>query len=456
MAQTVVAVRQKKPRFFYGWYVVLASFLAHIAYAEQHSSILGVFFRPMTAEFGWSRTALSGVQSSARLVEGAIAPFIGPILDRHGARGLMVAGGLIAGFALLGLSQVQSLWQYYFFKGFLAAIGFLLMGFIATNVAVANWFVRLRGRALGIAGMGTPLASMLVPPITVWVINGWGWRPAWMVFAVLTWAVVVIPAWLWMRRRPEDMGLLPDGDDPETAHRSSLREGPETVEQRQEERHMEPVWTWQEILRTRAFWLLIFTLSVANLAFQGINISLFPYLEDLGYASSVAAMALSARAFFGLVGNPLWGFAADRIDIRYLGSLKFAIQAVVALMLLVGRNLPVIFTAVMAYGIGAAGSEVITGVIWANFYGRLSLGTVRSVGMPFTFIFSAAGPVFMNWIFDYFGSYHPAFALFIGLFLCSAVLFLFCRPPKANRYVEVSEAELRQASSGGRGHGGGG
>lgn len=425
------AARKRRP-LFYGWYIVLASFLAHLAYAEQNSSILGVFLRPMTGDFGWSRTELTGAQSVARLVEGGFSPIVGPFIDRYGPRPLMVLGSIVAGIGFLGLSRARTLWEFYLTKGVVTALGFLCMGHLVTNTAISNWFVRQRGRAIGIAGMGTSLASIAMAPLVVWIIGRWDWRTAWIAFAVLTWVVVLVPSGLLMRRRPEDQGLRPDGD-PAPSPRPEGPQG-EGSGAAVPEPPLEPVWSRREVLRTSAFWLIIATFSVSNLAFQGINISVVPYFEDLGYATEVAAAALSVRAVFQLLGAPLWGFAAERVDVRKLGVLKFALQGAAALLLLVGRSAPVLFAGIVIYAAGSSGSAVISEIIWAACFGRLTLGSVRGVGTTLLTAFSAAGPVFMNAVYDATGSYAFALGLFVALFVLSAILIAFLQPPQATRF----------------------
>ncbi|MBM2826680.1 MAG: hypothetical protein HW403_744, partial [Dehalococcoidia bacterium] len=255
---------EKKPRLFYGWYIVLASFLAHLSYAEQNSSVLGLFIRPMTREMGWSRTALTGAQSVARLVEGVCAPVLGPFIDRYGPRPLMLIGAVIVGFSFLWLSQIRTIWDFYMMKGFAVAVGFLFMGFMVTNTAISNWFVRLRGRAIGIAGMGTSLANIAMAPVAAWMMTRWGWRSVWAAFGVFTWVVVLLPSGLLMRRRPEDVGLKPDGDDssPDQPSRSENL-NPASLGDTEGK---EAVWNRREAMGTRAFWLIVGTFSISSFA----------------------------------------------------------------------------------------------------------------------------------------------------------------------------------------------
>jgi MFS family permease len=412
----------------------------------------------MNAELGWSRTAMSGAQSVARLVEGLLSPLVGPIVDRQGAKRLMITGSIIVGAGFLFLSQVQSLWQWYLLKGGVIAIGFVMMGNLVTNVAISNWFVRQRGRAIGIAGMGTSLTSLGMAPGVVWLAEQFGWRLPWMLFGVFTWLAVIPATALLMRRRPEDQGLLPDGDPPpeneplfETHTKARAAQpvltanpgpGSESWVSDRAPAQLEPVWTRGEVLATFAFWLLIITFSIAQLAFQGINISIVPFFEDLGFSSNVGAFALTTRAFFGLVAAPLWGLAAERFDIRLLGFVKFVGQGIASFIFLRGRTVVVLYTGLIIYGIASSGTAVISEIMWASFFGRLTLGRVRSLGAPALVLFSAIGPVFMNQIFDTTGSYDLAYAIFIVLFIASALLILVCRKPTPRRFASATAPEF--------------
>ncbi len=148
------AATPKRPRVFYGWHIVAASFLANFAYTEQFSAAYGVFITHLAADMGWGRTALAGVKTMARLVEAGMAPIIGPLVDRYGARWIMVAGGSVMAVSFFLASQLQELWQLYLYFGFIGAVGGVCLGGFVTTVTIANWFVLRRGRAVGLATMG--------------------------------------------------------------------------------------------------------------------------------------------------------------------------------------------------------------------------------------------------------------------------------------------------------------
>ncbi|MDP6632687.1 MAG: MFS transporter [Dehalococcoidales bacterium] len=427
----LTATPDRKPRYFYGWNIVIASFLSHLSYAEHFSSMLGFFFKPLQTEFGWSRSAIAAVQTVARVTEALTSPIVGPIVDRHGPRVLMPIGAVIVGLAMLAVTQIEAVWHFYLLRGVLVAVGFALMGNLVSGVAINNWFIQKRGRALAIARLGNNLSNIIFVPVTVFVIAASGWRTMFVIFAVVTWLVVLIPSTILMRRRPEDMGLLPDGIDPGKADQESFstRITPQ----------LEPVWTRREVLKTGSFWLLTIALGINSMAFQGINISLAPYIQDLGYAETVLASVMTFRAIFQAASLPIMGFLAERAHLTTVRVIPFVIQGIAVYLLLSAENPFYLWVAVSLYGFGISGITIIQEVIWANYFGRLSLGMVRSLAFLTAFTLGAAGPIAMNAVFDILGSYHPAFMVIIGLFIVSALIMTVVRPPTAPRYVIADE-----------------
>ena len=435
--------RQRRGRYFYGWNIVAASFMAHLAYAEQFSSTLGLFFRPFTSEFGWTRTQIATVQTISRVVEAGTAPLIGPLVDRFGARTLLPVGALIAGTALVGVTFVDTLWQFYLVRGFVAAIGFTLMGSLVTSVAINNWFIRMRGRALAISTTGASISNVVMIPVAVYVIAEHGWREMFWIFAILTWIVVLAPSTILIRRRPEDMGLRPDGfEDDMPAQASTDGESAASPTPTRQEMP-EPLWTRREALREPAFWLIAGCFAISSLAFQGINISLAPYVQDLGYEEALVAAALTTRAIVMAVTLPAVGLVAERASIGPVRALPFVLQSVGCVLFLFADEVYFLFPALIVYGMGITSLGVTQEVLWANAFGRLSLGSIRSMGFVVTFGFGATGPIIMNLIYDQMGSYRPAFLIFLVFFIVSAVLILFLRPPQPPRYVDAGQMSTR-------------
>ena len=422
-----------KPRYFYGWKIVGATFLSRFSFASGNASVLGLFFTPLSNDFGWSRTVISAVLSLARLFEGLTSPLLGPIIDRYGPRVPMVIGGIILSLGFVGLSLMANLWQFYLIRGVLMAAGFALTGMLVTNTAVSNWFIRRRGRAIATAGMGTNTGMLIIAPVTVGIIAVWGWQTAWLFFAILAWIVVVIPSAILMRRRPEDIGLQPDGDLPAD---SGTPDNPSRLSTATRAAG-EAVWTRREVIKTPAFWLLITGISSSMLAFQGVNISIAPYAEDLGLGAANIAALLMVRSLATLAVAPVWGILSERVDSPPVRVSPFFIQMLASAFLALADKSAMLWLGVVFYGAGFSGMMIVQEVIWANYYGRLTLGTVRSTSLPLQVLIAGGGPVLINVVFDITGSYRPAYTAFIGLYLLAALLVWFARPPKAKRFVQA-------------------
>lgn len=430
---------RKKPRYFYGWNVVFASFMAHLAYSEHFSSTLGLFMTSFKKEFGWSRTAVAAVQTIARLCEAIVAPIAGPLVDRFGPRPLIPLGGLIVGLVMLAVPQVTSLWQFYAFRGVVMAIGFTLMGQLVTNVAINNWFIRKRGRALGLANSGSNVGNVAMIPIIVWLIAAYGWRTPFLVYALLTFAVVIIPSAILMRRRPEEMGLHPDGVDPAVAGSTTPAEGKKETSAKPTIGGPEPLWNRREVLTTTAFWMLAGSFAIDNLAFQGINISLAPYIEDLGYGETMKASVVTFRAIIMALMLPVMGFLAEYAYKVRIRVFPFVLLGLGSFLFLLAGTPAFLWLAVGVYGLGLTSVGVVQEVVWANFFGRMSLGLVRSTAYFVAFGLGSVGPIFMNAIFDILGSYRPAYILFIGLFIIAGFMMGIAKPPTARRYATAEE-----------------
>lgn len=418
----------KPAKFFYGWSIVIVGFFAHIASAFSISSTLSVFLKPLAADLGVSRGVFSLIRSGEVLVGAITAPLIGSLLDRYGSRWLMTAGSVVLGVGLMLLGQARDFWQFLIIRWLLVSPGDVLMGNMVVNVTISRWFVRMRGRALALAGMGHGFAKVCMPLFAASLIAYAGWRGTWVVFGVLTLLMVVGPAYLFMRRRPEDMGLMPDGGaavgseaktDKQAAHGKRAQRAPAD----------DVAWTRREALRTPAFWLIVVTFGVAHIGVSGLNLHVFSFVSDQGYPLTVAALVMSTIALMQFSTPLVWGLGAERMNIPRLMMMKFLFQAAGISLALLGPGLASLYCGFFLYGIGMGGTQVLAEVIWANYFGRVSLGTIRGLGSLLTYIFSACGPPFFGFLFDATKSYRLSFTIFIGLLVFSSVLSLFLRPP---------------------------
>jgi MFS family permease len=423
---TTRAQTTNEAKFFYGWVIVGVGFLAHIASAFSISSTLAVFLKPLSQDLGLSRGAFSLIRSGEILIGAAAAPVIGTLLDRHGGKWLMAAGGLISGIGFLFLGQVRDFWQFAIVRWLLVSPGDTLMGSLVVNVSISQWFVRMRGRALALAGMGHGLAKVCMPVAVASLILYTGWRGAWVVFGVLALALVVGPALLFMRRRPEDMGLLPDGSPAKNGAPANM---PDKAKARFSAAD-DLAWSRREALGTSAFWLIVITFGVSHVGVTGLNLHVFSFVSDQGHPTMVAALVMSIIAIMQFSTPMGWGVLAERINVARLIMAKFLVQGVGILLALSDPGLITLYTGFFLYGIGMGGTAILAELIWANYFGRTSLGKIRGMGSLITSAFSAGGPPFFGLLFDATQSYNLSFSIFIAMLFASAGLSLFLHPPR--------------------------
>ena len=416
----------KRKSIYYGWVIVIVGFLAHIASAFSISSTLSVFLKPLSADLGISRGTFSLIRSGEILIGAAAAPVVGTLMDRFGGRWLMAAGGLISGAGFICLGQARDFIQFMLVRWLLISPGDSLMGSMVINVSIARWFVRMRGRALAIAGMGHGLAKVCMPVMAATLMIYVGWRGSWVVFGVFALLLVVVPAVLFMRRSPEEMGLLPDG---------GLVEVREAVARPQKRRYAKRTgvdnveWSRREALRTPVFWLIASTFGVAQIGVTGLNLHVFSYVTDQGHPTLVAASVMSIIAVMQFSTPIVWGMLADRMDNGILNMAKCALQGAGLLLALSLPGMAPLYAGFFIYGIGMGGTAILAETIWADFFGRISLGKIRGMGSLVTNLFSAGGPPFFGLLFDYTESYYLSFSIFIGMLFTSALLSLCLRPP---------------------------
>lgn len=415
-----------RPRPFYGWYIVGAGFLANISCAFFLSSTLSVFLKSVTADLGVSRGVFSLMRSGEHFLYALMTPWVGSRLDRYGPRWMMVTGAVLstAGFLLLG--HVQSFWQFASVRMTFAAVGHALVCYFVVNVTVSRWFVRKRGRALAMAHMGHGLAKVIISMVVAWLLLLIGWRRIWTLFGVLAFVLAVIPVAVFMRRSPEDMGLHPDG----AAGPAAPDGGPRTLKAA-EGAGPDIRWTRREVMRTSTFWLIVFIFGMVDVGITGLNLHAVSYVSDLGYPTFLAASVMTVIAGTQLASSLLWGFVSERVSVRKVTSMLFLIEAAGLAVAVTAGNLWFIYLGFFLYGAGLGGVQILEEVLWANYFGRVSLGTVRGASLQLVLLFGLCGPPFFGFLFDYTGTYRISFLLFMAALLVSATLTLMIRRPRA-------------------------
>lgn len=405
---------------YYGWYIVLVAFIGSMMSTGLQAYTLGVFLKPMTQDLGWSRTDLSFGQTVSTVCSGVVAFWLGPMLDRHGGRAMMVVGAVAMGLGFFLLGQVQELWQYYAVKGIVVTTGSACAGTLVLNVALSNWFIRRRGLAIAIGAMGASVAALIVPIVSTTLIDAYGWRRAWGLIG-LTIPLVIVPlALLIMRRRPEDHGLEPDG---------GAGTGPPSKSRAASMAMQGVQWTRREALRTRSLWMLIATFSLASMGMSALLLHLIPFFSDRGLSGREAASAFGMVGLAGLISKPLWGLTLDRLTTARCAAAEFLLLGIGLIAIMVAEDVVLLHMAVFVLGIGIGGVTTVQEVVWADYFGRATIGMIRGLARPGTVLASAGGPVFAAIAYDVRGSYEVAFSVFVVTYLAAAVMIMLTPYP---------------------------
>lgn len=420
-----IATKIRKPAIFYGWYIVAIGTLVSLAEAGLYNPVLSVFMRPMTEEFGWSRALISGAVTLGALGAAFSSPLLGPVLDRRGPPLVLIPSSIILGASLVAISKATALWQFYLFfaLGRMTAVGAITL---AVTVSISKWFVRKRGRAMAISLAGTRLGTAVLPILAQLLISLFDWRTAWLGLALLVWGITLFPSFF-MRRSPEDMGLLPDGNPQDRIY--GLTEAPVGQEQPAPARP-EPSWTLREALGTRTLWLVTLAASQVTFAQGAINLHQLPYLLDMGISPAAGVGAIGLFAVTSALGSVLWGFLAERIRISYCMMLVFFASALGVGLLLLVRNAPMAYLYAVLYGIPFGGIQTMLYLVWAEYFGRPNVGAISGFAAPFQRITNALGPLFTGWLYDITGRYNQAFMILALSYLAGAGWMLLAGTPR--------------------------
>ncbi|MFC2065845.1 MFS transporter [Chloroflexota bacterium] len=411
----------RKKAIFYGWWIVLATFLIHFWGAGTFFYSLTAFFNPLVQEFKWSYAAVSIASSFRSLESGVAAPVIGFLTDRFGPRRLLLAGAVWAAIGYILLSRINSLWGFYvtfFFLSMGMSLLFPLPGF----TAVANWFSRRRGTALGILVTAMGFSGVLIPLVN-WLIAQQGWRTTFVITGVATF-IISMPLSLLVRHRPEQYGYLPDG-----AERPG--EGIETeASRRLPQLNGESSGLGvRQAMKTRTFWVFTLLVTISSAATHAIVVHVMPHLISVqipqGAASSIAA-SLVVSSIAGRIG---FGWLGDRADKRYLLALALLMQSLGLIFFAYTRSVTYAIVFLALFGPGFGGVTTLKLTIQGDYFGRKAFGSIMGAVQGIHMAGTIISPIIVGWVYDVRGSYQLAwFALAILVFL-STPLVTMLKPP---------------------------
>jgi MFS family permease len=396
-------------KIFYGWWIVFACSLIVLYVAGIIQYGFTAFFEPIREEFGWSYTQISFAASLRGLEMGIFAPLIGFLVDRFGPRKLMLCGTITVGFGLILLSLTQSLAMFY--------AAFLLLAFgaggctsLVTMTAIANWFRRKIGLALGLMGSGIGVSGLMVLLI-VGLIDIYQWRATLIILGVGIW-ILGIPLSLVIRDRPEHYGYSPDGEvsTPYVQGHEARDKGLEIG--------------LREALRMRSYLYLNITEVVRMMTVMAVLTHVMPYLASVGMPRPSAGLVAGAIPLIGIIGRFGLGWLGDLFDKRHVFAVTIGLISLGLLTLGYGYMKWVIVPFLLLFPIGHGGSMVVRGSIVREYFGRDSFGKMIGIIMGSAGVGGIIGPTVAGWVFDTVGSYRPIWLLLCGLTGLTTVLVL--------------------------------
>jgi MFS family permease len=360
--------------------------------------VFAVFLKPVAAEMGWSRTAFAAVGGPLLFAMALASPLVGRLTERLGARAVFATAITLVAAALIGLSHMQSLWQFYLL-GLLLGVAITGLGDIPAGAVVSQWFGRQRGLALGLVYTGSNIGGSIVPLVATAVAAESSWRDALRVLAVGGWIVIAPFALLGIHERG---GAAASGED--TGDLTGM--------------------TLAEARRTASFWLLGAVLFLFYFYYLGVNHHLVAFLSDAGFSDASAARQFSAAVAVGIAGKIGMGLVGDRLPARRAALLTFVLMAAGSFALLAVGRVPALLPVFLSvHGFTVAAENVMLPLVVVECFGVRHLAQVYGALMLALLPGGLAGPTFAGWVYDRLGSYWPAFVVFaVGNVLAVAAL----------------------------------
>lgn len=416
-----------RPRtpFYYGWLILGISSLATFGATGVSQVVLGGIQVYISEDTGWDTSVLSYAATAGTWCSGLIAPVIGRLADRYGPRWLMPTGLFIAGVCFLALAGVTAMWQ--FFAAYVisrAVSNPVLIGLVPRTAAV-NFFRRRRNLALAMVSTFRPIAGAINIQLVALIALSQTWREGFRYLGIFSLALM-IPVVLLMRRRPEDIGLLPDGAE-RTPPSSGARGNPVAAPSAMQP--AETSWTVREASRTRAYWLIVATACVGTLASSSVGFSLVPYLvEGAGLSVAAAAGVLSFGTVLS-IANVGWGILSDRFTPRRCLMVTMAGSGLLLSYLTMVDSLAEALVFALAWGIFSGAVGTMENMMLAQYYGRESYGSLLGLFSPFQTTALGLGPSMAALLRSVSGSYTMLYIVMVGAYLVSAVLLYLARQP---------------------------
>lgn len=422
--------------FFYGWVIVGAALLSlGLTYSVMYS--FSVFYVALLEEFHWSRASSAGIFSTFVIVGGLASPISGALVDRFGSGRVVAVGGAMLAAGMLICSWLTELWQFYLAFGVVAALGTAATGWTPCVTMINRWFRSRLGIVLGIASGGIGMGIFVVVPAVQAIIQGIGWRAAYVTLGVVVLLGLVSIGLMLFRGGPEDLGQQIDGRAPTD---SSLAKCGKRARRKVVE-VVDPEWAGRRwnltlALRTSRFWFLGIATLIGHIATQMIFVHQVAYLVDAGYNKMMAASIVGLIGFLSVGSKVLWGWSADTIgrEMTYtLGCATMVLAIGLLAMIPMVPSVALLYVYAVVFALGYGISAPLWPIVTADLFTGPHFGSIYGFMPVFSGFGSAFGPLLAGYIFDLTGSYTIAFEVAAVAMPASAAALWFVAPRKVRR-----------------------
>ena len=409
--------------FYYGWIIVYVMASAGAVSMAMGSLNFGLFVKPMGDDLGFGRAYFGWAQTARQVSSSVTSPTVGWLLDRHGSRILLPVAATITGVSMVLLAYITSEWHLVALFALMGLVGLSGPGALVTSVPVLKWFVRRRGAAVAFVGLGIPVGAMIFVPLTQYFIDIWGWRTAWIVLAIIGMGIIVPLALIFVRRRPEDLGLQPDG-----LPSKSEREFGAVANDGSREA-LEVSWTSREAMRTFPFWSLVVVFSMVSLAIGTVSLHRIAAFMDRGLDPGLVALATAFDAVCAGVATFSFGMLVRWVPVRILGAVGFCFLGTASVMTIYADFVSLMFVSMAVFGLGIGGMMFLQNFVFADYFGREYVGSIRGIVAPITLTLGGIGPPLAGYVRDWTGTYNPVWWAGVCLMFLAALVFLATKAP---------------------------
>ena len=406
--------------WFYGWTIVALTFAIQFLVMGSGYYIFGVLLKPLSEALETSRFVISLALTGQIVMSAVLGPWLGRAVGERSIKVLMTAGFALLSLGLMAISLAETVWAFYLAFTLLISTGFALAGPIPNAALIANWFSRKRGSAMGISQFGVTLSGAVLVPVFTWLMLSFNWQTALQLFALVVPLLALPLIWLGVVKTPADRGTHPDGIDAE------------------DERSSQPVledqdWTLSRAIRTPTVWRLALVMGPGFMGISAVLLSLHSHLTDAGMTAMRASSLVAGMTLAGAIAKPTFGILSDYFDKRWVTLVSIGFMFAGVAGLISSAHYPLLMLSAVSFGLGYGAQMPLFNILIATLFGPTAFARMIGIMGPIMLPFNLIGLPLSTLTYETFGSYIPAYAAILILYLVAIGGLWGLKLPKHSR-----------------------